>query len=71
MICCTEPGLTRPCIYYIYIKLVTCKMGGKEIAKKKLECGQLLLTVTDKRQTPDLSSERAPNREETAKFRQN
>jgi hypothetical protein len=28
MICCIEPGLTRPCIYCIYIKCVTCKMGG-------------------------------------------
>jgi hypothetical protein len=30
MICCIEPGLTRPCIYYIYIKCVTCKMGDKK-----------------------------------------
>jgi hypothetical protein len=26
MICCTEPGLTRPCIYCIYLKRVTCKI---------------------------------------------
>jgi hypothetical protein len=37
--------------------------------KKKLDGGQFLLTVTDKRQT--LSSERAPNRDKAAKFRQN
>jgi hypothetical protein len=30
MICCTEPGLSRPCMYCIYINRVTCKMGRKK-----------------------------------------
>jgi hypothetical protein len=30
MICCTEPVLTRPCIYCMYIKHVTCKEEEEE-----------------------------------------
>jgi hypothetical protein len=33
VICGTEPELTRPCIYSIYIKRVTYKMGGKKDKK--------------------------------------
>jgi hypothetical protein len=72
MICCTEPGLTRPCIYCIYIKCVTCKMGGNKTKLKEKNltmdnyCWQLLT-----RDRPDLSSERAPNKDNTAKFRIN
>jgi hypothetical protein len=57
MICCTELGLTRPYIYCIYIKRVTCNMGEKK-RMKKLDDGQLLLTVTDKRQTRQNISDR-------------
>jgi hypothetical protein len=71
MICCTEPGMTRPCVYCMYIICMTCKMGGEQKKqKKKLTmdnyCRQWLT-----RDRPDLSSERAPNKDNTAKFRQN
>jgi hypothetical protein len=61
VICCTEPGLTRPCIYCIYVKCVTCKMeGGNKHKQKNLTmdnyCWHWLT-----RDRPDLSS---------AKFRQ-
>jgi hypothetical protein len=46
------------------------KIKTKEDKKIKLDGGQLLLAVTDKRQT-DLSLDRAPKREKTAKIRQN
>jgi hypothetical protein len=73
-ICCTEPGLTRPCVYCIYIKYMTCKMGGKKTnkqTKEKMDNGQLLLTDWLTRDRPDLSSERAPNKDNPAIFRQN
>jgi hypothetical protein len=65
IICCTVPGLTRPCIYCIYIKRVTCKMEKKktkEEKKIKLYGGQLLLTVTDKRQARPLVKRARPTK---------
>jgi hypothetical protein len=64
MICFTEPGLTWPCIYCIYIKLVTCKMERKK-KTKKLDCGQSLPTVTDKRQIRPVVREGAQNRQDS------
>jgi hypothetical protein len=66
MICCIEPGLTRPYIYCIYIKHVTCKTETKKdkrSKKIKLDDGQLLLTVTYKRQTLPLIREGAQQRQ--------
>jgi hypothetical protein len=34
MICCIEPGLTRPCIYCIYMKRVTCKIWREKKGEK-------------------------------------
>jgi hypothetical protein len=51
--------------YCIYIKRVTCKIGekrGKKEKKKKLDDGQLLLTVAGKKQTRPLVREGAPQR---------
>jgi hypothetical protein len=36
MACCTEPGLTSPCVHCICIPRVTCEMGGGEQKKKNL-----------------------------------
>jgi hypothetical protein len=65
MICSTEPGLTRPCMYCIYIKRVTCEMEGQKRQKKWNLTGQLLLTVTDKRQTRPLVREGTQQRQDS------
>jgi hypothetical protein len=55
------------------MKLIYKIMGGggnKQKQKKKIDKGQLLLPVNDKRQTRPLVREE-PNKDNTAKFRQN
>jgi hypothetical protein len=64
MIFYTELGLSMPCIHCIYIKRVTCKVK-KETRQKVLDGGQLLLTVTNKRQTRPLVREGALQRHDS------
>jgi hypothetical protein len=61
MICCTEPGLTE--FLFIHKIYVACKMQKK--IKKRLDNGQMLLKLTDKRQARPLVREGAPQRQDS------
>jgi hypothetical protein len=59
MMSCTEVvGLTEA--LYIHNACMTCGMGKKEEKTEKLDNGQILLTMTDRRQTRSLVRDGVP-----------